>query len=202
MSKAFALRTLVNERLTAAAEEIFALVERTIVEYEEELCRSKEENQRKQQLLDSLLNPQPHTAAQGAPMDTFGMKQIIPETLQIKEEPEEQEEEQLPEFTVVCVKSEERELTDSFSDADDEEEPPAAQMKTEADGEHYTQVQIKDTNTAAHNSGLFNTYRCGAESRDTGAEGHLSDIDDDDDFDDEEENMRVSVSVLSKEFDG
>ncbi|KAK7889194.1 hypothetical protein WMY93_024754 [Mugilogobius chulae] len=73
------------------------------------------------------------------------MKQIIPETLQIKEEPEEQEEEQLPEFTVVCVKSEERELTDSFSDADDEEEPPAAQMKTEADGEHYTQVQIKDT---------------------------------------------------------
>ncbi|KAK7889169.1 hypothetical protein WMY93_024729 [Mugilogobius chulae] len=30
----------------------------TIVEYEEELCRSKEENQRKQQLLDSLLNPQ------------------------------------------------------------------------------------------------------------------------------------------------
>ncbi|KAK7889202.1 hypothetical protein WMY93_024762 [Mugilogobius chulae] len=40
------LRVLVSERLTAAAEEIFALVERTIVEYEEELCRSKEENQR------------------------------------------------------------------------------------------------------------------------------------------------------------
>ncbi|KAK7889167.1 hypothetical protein WMY93_024727 [Mugilogobius chulae] len=52
------VRALVSERLTAAAEEIFALVVRTIVEYEEELCRSKEENQRKQQLLDSLLNPQ------------------------------------------------------------------------------------------------------------------------------------------------
>ncbi|KAK7889193.1 hypothetical protein WMY93_024753 [Mugilogobius chulae] len=64
MSKVFALRALVTERLTAAAEEIFALVERTIVEYEEELCRSKEENQRKQQLLDSFLNTQPHTAAQ------------------------------------------------------------------------------------------------------------------------------------------
>ena len=50
------LRALVNERLTAAAEEIFALVERTIAEYEEELCRCKEENQRKQQLLEKALS--------------------------------------------------------------------------------------------------------------------------------------------------
>uniref|UniRef100_A0A8C6SGT2 C2H2-type domain-containing protein n=1 Tax=Neogobius melanostomus TaxID=47308 RepID=A0A8C6SGT2_9GOBI len=49
------LRALVTERLTAAAEEIFTLVERTILEYEEELCRSKEENQRKQQLLEEAL---------------------------------------------------------------------------------------------------------------------------------------------------
>ncbi|XP_072294033.1 uncharacterized protein [Eucyclogobius newberryi] len=58
MSKSVALRALVNARLTAAAEEIFALVERTIAEYEEELCRSKEENQRNQQLLDSVLSSQ------------------------------------------------------------------------------------------------------------------------------------------------
>uniref|UniRef100_A0A672ZDD4 PiggyBac transposable element-derived protein domain-containing protein n=2 Tax=Sphaeramia orbicularis TaxID=375764 RepID=A0A672ZDD4_9TELE len=44
------LRSLVEQRLTAAAEEIFGLFERTIAEYEEELCRTKEENQRREQL--------------------------------------------------------------------------------------------------------------------------------------------------------
>ncbi|KAK7916084.1 hypothetical protein WMY93_011845 [Mugilogobius chulae] len=63
-AKLVVVRALVQERLTAAAEEIFALVERTIAEFEDELRRSKEENQRKQQLLDSLLKPQLHTAAQ------------------------------------------------------------------------------------------------------------------------------------------
>ncbi|XP_030002916.1 uncharacterized protein LOC115428216 isoform X2 [Sphaeramia orbicularis] len=52
------LRSLVEQRLTAAAEEIFGLVERTMVEYEEELCQTKEENQRQKQILDSVLNPQ------------------------------------------------------------------------------------------------------------------------------------------------
>lgn len=57
MSKGETLRALVNERLTVAAQEIFALVEKTIAEYEDELRRSKEENQRKQQLLDKALAP-------------------------------------------------------------------------------------------------------------------------------------------------
>ncbi|XP_030002467.1 uncharacterized protein LOC115427883 [Sphaeramia orbicularis] len=52
------LRSLVEQRLSAAAEEIFGLVERTMVEYEEELCQTKEENQRQKQILDSVLNPQ------------------------------------------------------------------------------------------------------------------------------------------------
>ncbi|XP_030002782.1 gastrula zinc finger protein XlCGF57.1-like isoform X2 [Sphaeramia orbicularis] len=51
------LRSLVEQRLTAAAEEIFGLFERTIVEYEEELCRTKEENQRQRQILDCVWNP-------------------------------------------------------------------------------------------------------------------------------------------------
>uniref|UniRef100_A0A672ZGE8 C2H2-type domain-containing protein n=1 Tax=Sphaeramia orbicularis TaxID=375764 RepID=A0A672ZGE8_9TELE len=51
------LRLLVEQRLTAAAEEIFGLFERTIAEYEEELCRTQEENQRQKQILDSVLNP-------------------------------------------------------------------------------------------------------------------------------------------------
>ncbi|XP_072294035.1 uncharacterized protein [Eucyclogobius newberryi] len=110
--RSLALRALVNARLTAAAEEIFALVERTIAEYEEELCRSKEENQRNQQLLEEVLS----LRAEGVQTDTFSpesrVKQETPETSHIKEEPEEhllkQEEEQLPEFTAVCVKSEEQ----------------------------------------------------------------------------------------------
>ncbi|XP_078112503.1 uncharacterized protein LOC144521775 [Sander vitreus] len=58
MTKVQMLRALVEQRLTAAAEEIFGLFERTIAEYEEELCRSKEENERQQKLLDAVFNPQ------------------------------------------------------------------------------------------------------------------------------------------------
>ncbi|XP_054626309.1 zinc finger and SCAN domain-containing protein 12-like [Dunckerocampus dactyliophorus] len=53
MCKVQMLRALVNERLTAAVEEIFVVLERTIAEYEEELSRTKEENERQRQLLDA-----------------------------------------------------------------------------------------------------------------------------------------------------
>ncbi|XP_030287037.1 uncharacterized protein LOC115589967 isoform X8 [Sparus aurata] len=68
MSKVQILRSLVKQRLTAAAEEICALFERTIAEYEEELCRSTEQNQRHRNLLDSALTPQLrlHRAGRGA----------------------------------------------------------------------------------------------------------------------------------------
>ncbi|KAM6904044.1 uncharacterized protein PEZ65_018781 isoform 2-T3 [Lycodopsis pacificus] len=58
MSKVQMLRCLVNQRLTAAAEEIFGVFERTIAEYEEELCRSKEQNERQRKLLDAVFIPQ------------------------------------------------------------------------------------------------------------------------------------------------
>ncbi|XP_049607815.1 gastrula zinc finger protein XlCGF8.2DB [Syngnathus scovelli] len=57
MCKVRMLRALVNERLNAAMEEIFGLFDRTIAEYEEELCRSKEEIERQRQLLDSREHP-------------------------------------------------------------------------------------------------------------------------------------------------
>ncbi|KAK7889180.1 hypothetical protein WMY93_024740 [Mugilogobius chulae] len=124
--KVDAVRALVTERLTAAAEEIFALVERTIVEYEEELCRSKEENQRKQQLLDSLLNPQPHTTAQGGQAQTavsdLPLETVEPEsneTLQIKLELDElsiKQEMQLPHISSESTTKENEELTDNDED--------------------------------------------------------------------------------------
>nr|XP_061819618.1 zinc finger protein 180-like isoform X1 [Nerophis lumbriciformis] len=56
MCKVEMLRVLVKQRLTAAVEEIFVVLERTIAEYEEELSRTKEENERQRQLLDALFN--------------------------------------------------------------------------------------------------------------------------------------------------
>ena len=52
------LLSLVKQRLTAAAEDIFVLFERTIAEYEDELSRSKQENKRHRKLLDAVLQPQ------------------------------------------------------------------------------------------------------------------------------------------------
>ncbi|XP_034054409.1 uncharacterized protein LOC117534321 [Gymnodraco acuticeps] len=57
MSKVQMLLSL-KKRLTAAAEDIFALFEKTIAEHEEELSLSKEENERLQKLLDAVLQPQ------------------------------------------------------------------------------------------------------------------------------------------------
>ncbi|XP_041664850.1 zinc finger and SCAN domain-containing protein 2-like [Cheilinus undulatus] len=58
MSKTQILRSLVNQRLFAAAEEIFELFERTMKEYEEQLSRSKEENLRQKRLLEAALVPE------------------------------------------------------------------------------------------------------------------------------------------------
>ncbi|XP_031694988.1 zinc finger protein 594-like [Anarrhichthys ocellatus] len=156
MSKVQMLRCLVNQRLTAAAEEIFGVFERTIAEYEEELSRSKEENERQRRLLDAVFMPQlrSHRAdvqqllvvKEEVPPEqqewSSSLDQEDPEPPHIKEEQEElwtsQEGEQLQgleeadiKFTFTPVKSE-----------DDEEEAQSSlhqrqteQMETEGDGE-------------------------------------------------------------------
>ncbi|KAM4724962.1 uncharacterized protein FYW61_013880 [Anableps anableps] len=58
MSKIEMLRLLINQRLTAAAEEIFDVFGRTIVEYEEEISRSKLEIDRQRRLLELSRKPQ------------------------------------------------------------------------------------------------------------------------------------------------
>lgn len=52
MTKLELLNTFLNDRLTAAAEEIFCAVKDTVLEYQSEILRSKEENERLQRLLD------------------------------------------------------------------------------------------------------------------------------------------------------
>ena len=51
MSSAECLRELIYERLTAAAEEIFRALQKTVVEYEEEISRQR-------RLLDIALKPE------------------------------------------------------------------------------------------------------------------------------------------------
>lgn len=65
MASVQVLRAVVDERLSAAAEEIFQALRRTIEGYEEELQRSRREIGRQRRLLQSLLPPEvkPETPA-------------------------------------------------------------------------------------------------------------------------------------------
>ena len=56
MSKVQMLKLFINERLTAAVEEIFVKFLTTIADYEKELSRSREENERQRKLLEALFN--------------------------------------------------------------------------------------------------------------------------------------------------
>ncbi|XP_031135717.1 gastrula zinc finger protein XlCGF57.1-like isoform X4 [Sander lucioperca] len=133
MSKVQMLRAFVNQRLTAAAEEIFELFVTTIAEYEEELGRSKEENEQQRKLLDAVCNPEVRLHRADAQQLLVVKKEIKQEDTKpprIKEEQEElwisQEGEQLQgleeadikfPFTSVPVKSE-----------DDEEKAQSSQL--------------------------------------------------------------------------
>ncbi|XP_055083984.1 zinc finger and SCAN domain-containing protein 2-like [Periophthalmus magnuspinnatus] len=233
MSKVQRLTALVEERLTAVVEDIYVLFERIIAEYEEELCRSKQENERNQRLLESTLSPQSPRVVltrAGVHMSSLSpglsQKQEIPETPQIKEEPEEQHVKQEEEELQVsvpdgCVKTEESSLlqkketdhredissqthvhredtqgkdigsqthvhlkteedTEHSSDTNSDEDwsapigSSAAEMETDADGDHYSQVQIRAKSTTAPNSSLSPKYKSAPETRATVDNGDVS----------------------------
>ncbi|CAJ1082900.1 zinc finger and BTB domain-containing protein 41-like isoform X2 [Xyrichtys novacula] len=154
MSKVQELRVLVNQRLSAAAEEIFELFERTILEYEEKLCGSKE-NQHK--LLDAVYNPEVrlHRAdidhlikSKEEPLHqqqkrSLSLDQENP--LQIKEEQEElwssQEEEQLGGLVEAGINSQIFTPVPLKGDEEDREEPQSSQLH-----EHQTEEK-RDTET-------------------------------------------------------
>ncbi|KAK5604634.1 hypothetical protein CRENBAI_014152 [Crenichthys baileyi] len=67
------LRLLVSERLTAAAEEIFGLVERTITDYQEEVVRSKREIIQLRQQIEQLTVLQPRVSLFKEDVDPCGV---------------------------------------------------------------------------------------------------------------------------------
>ncbi|KAM4602915.1 uncharacterized protein ACJ7VT_019468 [Polymixia lowei] len=92
------LKALVNERLKAAAEEIFCLFERTIKDYEEEVSRSKQEIKRHRRLLAGWRAPLQLPASEEEAIaeqqhceqeSTHSLDPEGPEPPQIKEEEEE-----------------------------------------------------------------------------------------------------------------
>ncbi|XP_071062666.1 zinc finger protein ZFP2-like [Pseudochaenichthys georgianus] len=153
MSKVQMLLSLKKQRLTAAAEEIFALFEKTIAELEEELSLSKEEAKRLQKLLDAVLQPQLRVHRADVQQLVVVKEDLLPDqqewsTSLDQEDPEppphikqEQEGEQLQEL-------EEADITkstftpDPVKSEDDKEKPQSSQpherqtehMETEADG--------------------------------------------------------------------
>lgn len=101
MSKLHAVRALLNQMLTAAVETLFAEFQKTISEYEDEICRLKEENDCKCKLLDPAGDPQragfPQSCSRGEAevypeqqeLYPTGPNQVVTETLPLKDEPEE-----------------------------------------------------------------------------------------------------------------
>ncbi|KAK9525129.1 hypothetical protein VZT92_017458 [Zoarces viviparus] len=57
MSKAEILRRIVADKLTTAAQEIFAVVQRTVAGYEEEASGLRQEIDRQRRLLELLAQP-------------------------------------------------------------------------------------------------------------------------------------------------
>ncbi|XP_077404669.1 uncharacterized protein LOC144037227 isoform X1 [Vanacampus margaritifer] len=91
MCKVRMLRALVNQRLNTAVEEIFVVLERTLTDYEEELCHTKEENERQRKLLDTLFKVRSPAADLAAGQQEWSstMEQKEPEPSNIKVEVEE-----------------------------------------------------------------------------------------------------------------
>ncbi|CAL1579446.1 unnamed protein product [Knipowitschia caucasica] len=158
MSKGHALRALVTERLTAAAEEIFSLIGRTVAEYEEELCRYKEENRRKQELLDSMMSPRV-VLLLGSTAQTPGQTthpslnpQIKTEiTPQVKNEPQESD---MKFDKRVCIKTEEpsssqQQQMEYMQHIQADQSSLQTNEVIDKDSETHAETCVKDEDTAA-----------------------------------------------------
>ncbi|XP_073318503.1 uncharacterized protein [Pagrus major] len=127
MSKVQTLRVFVKQRLTAAAEEIFELFERTIAEYEEELGRHRK-------LLDAAFKPQVQLHRADVQLLSLSKEEDPPEQQDWSSGPDQAEPPERPH-----IKEEQEELWTSQDEADiinftvkseedDEEKPQSSQL--------------------------------------------------------------------------
>ncbi|XP_034083082.1 zinc finger protein 583-like [Gymnodraco acuticeps] len=161
MSKDQMLLSLKKLLLTPPGEEIFALFEKTMAEYEEELSRSKEENKRLQKLLDAALQPQLRIHRADVQQLVVVKEEFLPDqqewsTSLDQEDPEppphiklEQEELRISQEGEQLQELEEADITkstftpDPVKSEDDKEKPQSSQphqrqtehMEKEADGD-------------------------------------------------------------------
>ncbi|XP_061670871.1 zinc finger protein 84-like isoform X2 [Syngnathoides biaculeatus] len=128
------LKALLSQRLSAAVEEIFVVFERTLAEYEEELSRTKDQNQWRRQLLDAVFKKSRDDLAreevgedadEGHPDQQEDPKPPcvnveVKNPICVKEEDEEAE---VTAFPVICVpvKIDDSDDRDEFDDEDEKE---------------------------------------------------------------------------------
>uniref|UniRef100_A0AAV2M4R5 Gag-like protein n=1 Tax=Knipowitschia caucasica TaxID=637954 RepID=A0AAV2M4R5_KNICA len=145
-------QALVTARLSAAAEDIFALFERTIADYEKELRLCKEKLRRQEQL--ETLRPRVRTP--GVQMPSQSPDLSLNQTSPVKQERAEQSVRREPVLDSSVegedINADSEDWRTSFSCSD---------VQKEADGNG---VQVAAHSTTAQNSGLLFNYKSAAEA--------------------------------------
>lgn len=78
-----ALKAVVGQRLSAAAEEIFVLFEEAAVVYKSEICRLQKETERQRRLLDAVYNPQVVLEKEWVDLLTPDQPSLNPDSLRV-----------------------------------------------------------------------------------------------------------------------
>nr|XP_057945607.1 zinc finger protein with KRAB and SCAN domains 1-like [Doryrhamphus excisus] len=197
------LRALVNQRLTAAVEEIFVVLERTIAEYEEELSRTKEENERQRQLLDAVFRKQEVVlhradASEDVPIEPqpphIKEEKEDPQPPHIKEEKEEPQPPHIKEEEGGPSIGQEEERRGWLQDAD-AAKPPAVSVRGEREGDEGRGQRVEKKEAELPG---------GSSSRRTGTEADSGGSDSDDttsqSSDADDEDCGVACSGQKKPF--
>ncbi|XP_051919276.1 oocyte zinc finger protein XlCOF22-like [Hippocampus zosterae] len=140
------LRALLSQRLSAAVEEIFGVFERTIAEYEEELSRTKEENERQRQLLDTVFKKaqdELHREDAGTREGVDGIKELEP--LHVKEEVEEGDITKLSvsQITLKSENNEDKGQSELHKQDETLSSSSSQAMQTKGDGDHCKGSQVE-----------------------------------------------------------
>ncbi|XP_061877962.1 gastrula zinc finger protein XlCGF8.2DB-like [Entelurus aequoreus] len=160
MCKVEMLRVLVKQRLTAAVEEIFVVLERTIAEYEEELSRTKEENERQRQLLDALFSKhqQADVSEEHLPLEqqewNSRLAQEEPQTPHIKEEYEE------PQPPYLKVEKEDDHVSQEGGHRDGFQEFPVIGGEVKGESAERREAEPPSSSSTQHTTDGNTHFRC------------------------------------------